>query len=290
MHINNYYENLVFSDNKKINVSKVIDPDYSDKIHWHPFVEILLSTEDNNRVMVNFNNYVMNKDDMVIVYPGDLHMIENADENKFILVQFPIDLLITLNEFNVEFSVFYKNNFIRYSKDSSKICNMVQFIYEIARLYTSETLFKEGLMYSYLLRFFVDLGQICYKEKKEKMAENSKSANKSLRLMSEACIYISENCNKQITLEEVAKQVGFSKYHFSHMFKAYTNITFIDFLTIERVKRSESLIANPKVKIIDVAYEVGFSSISSFNRAFKKVKGMTPSEYKKALVNHNFVN
>ena len=50
---------------------------------------------------------------------------------------------------------------------------------------------------------------------------------------------------------------------------------------------AESLISNPKAHMIDIAYDSGFSSISSFNRAFKKIKGISPSEFRKTLINNS---
>ena len=75
-----------------------------------------------------------------------------------------------------------------------------------------------------------------------------------------------------------------SKSHFAHLFKNYTNMTFVDFLTTERIKVAESLFSNPKLHIIDIAFESGFSSISSFNRAFRKVKGCSPTEFRATMV------
>ncbi|MGX8704982.1 MAG: helix-turn-helix domain-containing protein [bacterium] len=105
-----------------------------------------------------------------------------------------------------------------------------------------------------------------------------------MRLMAEACLYISENCAKPLSLAEIAARIGISKSHFAHLFKAYTNMTFVDFLTAERIKMAESLFPNPKLHIIDIAFESGFSSISSFNRAFRRIKGCSPTEFRATMI------
>ena len=61
-------------------------------------------------------------------------------------------------------------------------------------------------------------------------------------------------------------------------------MTFIDYVTTERIRKAETLISNSKAQMIDIAFDAGFSSVSTFNRAFKKVKGITPSEFKKTLI------
>ncbi|WP_412759101.1 helix-turn-helix domain-containing protein [Neobacillus cucumis] len=81
---------------------------------------------------------------------------------------------------------------------------------------------------------------------------------------------------------------GVSRSYFSYLFKKYTNMTFIEFLTTERIKRSEFLLLDPKAHIIDIAFDSGFLSISSFNRAFKKIKGISPSEFRKTMTKNAF--
>ena len=106
----------------------------------------------------------------------------------------------------------------------------------------------------------------------------------NLKLMTEACLYISENCMKPLSLNDVALQVGVSRSHFAHLFKNYTNMTFVDFLTVERVKLAETFFLNPRLRITDIAFESGFSSISSFNRSFKKIKGCSPTEFRATMI------
>jgi len=284
MDMNNYFEKLNFNDGKKINVSKKIDMTFSDTMHWHPYVEILVSLYDNNEVTINFTKYVLKTNDLVIIYPGDMHSIDHVSEDAFILVQFPLDLLMIMSEFNSNFSVFYQYHCIKYDSSDIDSDRMVFLIKELPGLYYSNTLFNEVRIYSLLLEFFVKFGQHCINAKKEEFSGDANAEYKSIKLMAEACLYISQNCTKPLTLDDISQHIGFSKYHFSHLFKTYTNMTFIDFLTTERIKRAESLISNPKAQIIDIAFDSGFSSISSFNRAFKKIKGISPSECRKTLI------
>lgn len=91
MHIDNYFERLNFSSGKKINVSKKIDINFSNMMHWHPYIEILLSLYDNSEVTINFTKHVLKTNDLAIISPGDLHSLNHIAENTFILVQFHLD-------------------------------------------------------------------------------------------------------------------------------------------------------------------------------------------------------
>jgi AraC-like DNA-binding protein len=95
--------------------------------------------------------------------------------------------------------------------------------------------------------------------------------------------HVNNNLSKNLTLEEAAKLANFSKFHFERIFRLYTNMSFYQFVENKRISKSETMLLNPKLSIIDVAMNSGFHSVSAFNRAFKKIKNCTPSEYRKNI-------
>lgn len=284
MLINNYFEKLDFNSGEKIIVSKNVDLNFSDKVHWHPFIEILLSLYDNNEITINFNKHVLKTNDLAIIYPGDLHSLNHVAENAFIIVQFPLDLLTTMSEFKNNFSMFYHHHCIKYDPSNSNADKMIFLIKKLSDLYYSDTSFKEVHIYSLLLEFFSELGQYCVDAKKEQFSDDASIEYNSTKIIAEACLYISQNCTKRLTLDDISHYTGVSKSYFSHLFKKYTNMTFTEFLTTERIKRSEFLFSDPKAHIIDIAFDSGFSTISSFNRAFKKIKGISPSKFRETMI------
>ncbi len=92
--------------------------------------------------------------------------------------------------------------------------------------------------------------------------------------------YIEENYDRPISLKEAAGVVNTSVRYFCKVFKNYTGITFVDYLTRLRIEKSKSLLLNPHRRISEVAFEVGFESLTQFNRSFKKYAGMTPTKYR----------
>lgn len=92
--------------------------------------------------------------------------------------------------------------------------------------------------------------------------------------------YIDEHYMEDLNLEMISESTGFSKYHFSRLFKQYTGFTFCDYLCHRRIKVAEELLARPDLSVTEVALQAGFPSISTFNRLFKQYKNCTPSEYR----------
>lgn len=94
----------------------------------------------------------------------------------------------------------------------------------------------------------------------------------------EAIIYIQNNLHRTITIEEIADSVEMSHYHFIRTFKEITGMTPAKFHMMQRIEKAKDLL-NRKMKIIDIALELGFSSQSHFSNVFSKFVGMTPRKF-----------
>ncbi len=92
--------------------------------------------------------------------------------------------------------------------------------------------------------------------------------------------FIRQNYDRAIPLSEIAQVAGASVRHFCKIFKEETSLTFVDYLTRERVERAKERISQTSDRISDIAFASGFDSIAQFNRAFKKVSGESPSDYR----------
>ena len=92
--------------------------------------------------------------------------------------------------------------------------------------------------------------------------------------------------NYKLTANDVAKQLNIPRQHLSEILNVHMKTGFQDFLNQYRVEEFIACLQNETYNnytLLGIANEVGFSSKSSFNTIFKKLKGMTPSQYKKHL-------
>lgn len=95
--------------------------------------------------------------------------------------------------------------------------------------------------------------------------------------------YMFDHYQQEITLEEIAQVANMTKHAFCHYFKTRTQKSFIEFLNEIRVSQAAQMIAQDQNLIGNIAYDCGFGSLSNFNKVFKSIKGLTPTEYKKQL-------
>ena len=95
--------------------------------------------------------------------------------------------------------------------------------------------------------------------------------------------YIDQNYGKpELSLESVSDLLGLNSAYFCRTFKRATGRGFTDYLNHVRIAKSESLLRETPLSILDVSLEVGFSSVSYYNRVFKKIKNCTPSVFRSA--------
>ncbi len=101
--------------------------------------------------------------------------------------------------------------------------------------------------------------------------------------ITQACSFIAEHAGARISLDAVARVAKMNATTFSGKFKATTGINFVDYVARTRIGKARTLLRDPQRRVCEVAYEVGFQSLSQFNRAFKKVSGQSPRDARAAL-------
>jgi AraC-like DNA-binding protein/ligand-binding sensor protein len=101
-------------------------------------------------------------------------------------------------------------------------------------------------------------------------------------LIRRARAYIFANQADPIDLEKVAKAMHVSTFYFCKMFKKVTGLTFTDYLSRVRVEKAKTLLLNPHLRISEIAYDVGFQSLTHFNRMFRKIVGQSPTVYRES--------
>ncbi len=98
--------------------------------------------------------------------------------------------------------------------------------------------------------------------------------------------YVHEHYNTEISLADMSKLLGVSEYHFCRLWKSAVGESFIDYLNFIRVSKADKLLRTTERSVLDVALDTGFSSLSYFNRVFKKFRYCSPTVYRKASRTH----
>jgi two-component system response regulator YesN len=113
------------------------------------------------------------------------------------------------------------------------------------------------------------------------MANRKKTQSENI--VSKATHYLEEHYRRDISLDEVSREVNINPYYFSKRFKEETGVNFIDYLTGIRIKKAKELLADPALSIKEICTMSGYSDPNYFSRIFKKVENITPSDYREKL-------
>lgn len=92
--------------------------------------------------------------------------------------------------------------------------------------------------------------------------------------------FIHEHSEEELSLTRVAKSVNISSNYLSEKFKKVTGVKFVDYIARTRIENARHLLRDPNLRISEIAFAVGFQSLSQFNRAFKRLLGKSPTNYR----------
>ena len=106
-------------------------------------------------------------------------------------------------------------------------------------------------------------------------------------LVQKARDYIEKHKAEPLSLSAVAKAAGASVFHFCKVFRKSTGIKFTDYVARVRLEDARTQLLSPNRRISEVAYDVGFQSLTQFNRMFKRVFGQSPTEFRGKLSSNN---
>lgn len=254
--------------------------------HCHPAMEVIMPVDNYYDVVSGNSSYHLLPGEILIIPPGDIHRLIAPPSGKRFIFLFDISYIVAMKGFHGVQA--YINGCIHINKtDYPQIYDEVyQLFVQMRNEYFNNNDFKELSIYSHLINFFVLYGRNRLNNTDLFPSGRIYKQKEYIQKFNDVLEYIDMHYAEDLTLEDVASYSGFSKYHFTRLFKLYTNTTFYECLSFKRIKAAEQLLAEPDLSITEIALQVGFSSISTFNRVFRQQKNCTPSEYRSLCVKY----
>lgn len=120
--------------------------------------------------------------------------------------------------------------------------------------------------------------------KQYRNAAKPKDAEKDDSVISAAIHYMKENMERKLSLQEIARYVGYSPCHFSTMFKKETGNSPLNYFNELKIQRACHLLAHTDMKINQVSMKIGIDDCLYFSRLFSKTMGMSPRDYRETAV------
>lgn len=248
--------------------------------HWHDVIEIITPVENYYDVTIAGADYHLIPGDILLIPPGELHSLTAPASGKRFIFLYDIAPLRILKGFSGIQSLLMQPLYVTADSYPNIYEDVYQLLIQMRNEYFNKNEYAELAIYSLLINLLLKFGYNRINTTNlfpnVRLYKQKEYVQKFNNLMD----YIDTHYAEEISLEEMADTIGFSKYHFARLFKQYTNYTFCDYICYRRIKAAEKLLTEPDLSITEIAFQSGFSSISTFNRIFKQLKNCTPSEYR----------
>lgn len=161
-----------------------------------------------------------------------------------------------------------------------------EYAQKACQLYASDYLLKpfqdgelEEAVERVLNKLCIEQGRNQKESQDEVLKLSLKSGDKS-KYVKGALDYINQNYgNNNMSVGMVAESIGISADHLSHIFKKETDYTVMQYITMLRMRNACKLLEDCRIKVYEVAEQVGYRDIAYFSSTFKKIVGVSPSEY-----------
>lgn len=249
------YEPFVSSENKN----------FSFLSHHHEETEIIYVTGGKMLVKAKNMSVTLEKGDIFIVAPNTIHSMTSYPESSNYIFKFYSPDII--------FSYDVTQKIPRSCPNYAVFCDIVNKITEEYRKKAP----GYGLVISALSNMFL-ANAVRLLDSPEITAPDMVRNRKKAELLKKVTAYLEEHYDEEITLFEISAECGYSRHYFSHIFKEITSMSFPDFVSLFRIKKAQNMLRSG-VSISASAFDSGFNNLRSFNRAFKKHTGTTPTKW-----------
>lgn len=241
--------------------------------NWHDNTEFLCCIKGEGTVHSDNTDIKMKPGDTIIINPRCLHYI--TSKNSVVYRCLIIDnSFFEENGFDIS-HIRFKTKFN--DKQASLLTQNVAKAFEEASGCARIAEIRLSVL-NYILH-------ICKNYINEIVSDGGGNISKSHEAILKAVEFIDNNYEKHLSIDEIASVAGFSKFHFSRLFKNYTGFTVIEHINGRRCENAKLLLEIPSKSISQIANECGFDSCSYFAKAFEKNYGILPSVYRKNLSN-----
>lgn len=245
--------------------------------HFHSFHELYFLLSGERRYIIGHKIYDVAPGNLVVIKQNEIHKtsaLNSKGYERYVLYfnEKCVNDLINYVGTSV-FSGFLNSGCIQFSVEhSEKIRKNMEQI-ELEK--------NNGDAYSAAAQnnLLCDIILTALRYGKPKCREKSDSADK----IQKVARYISENYQSEITLHNAAQMAYMEDTYFSKRFKLLTGFCFSEYLTQTRIKAAETLLVSSELNISEISDFCGFSSSNYFGDVFRRIKGVSPSEYRKKL-------
>ena len=233
-----------------------ISDEFSFPLHFHKSFEILFVEEGEKKAEINGKEFKIHKGECLLILPGQIHSYYEAKDSVVWLSIFSVDFMPDFYKYCKDTQKHYPVFKINQSELYEKFFAAKNDIFEVkSLLYNIASLYRKGEKYN------------GFTEKNDSLIYNVVS-------------FIGEHFTESLTLQDVADKFGYNYRYMSSIIGRCFKASFSKVLKQYRVDYACNLLKESGYSITEISSICGFDTTRSFNRSFKEIMGITPSEFK----------
>lgn len=255
----------------------------------HNFWELLCVDKGTVNVVAGSMTYTLNKGDIIFHQPNEFH---NVEANGIVAP----NLVVIGFDCNSPGMDFFQNKILQIGENERALLG---FIIKEARSSFSSRLDdpylqklerrqnqpygSEQLIKMYLQQVLIQIVRTYSSSRIKVVLPKSTKQKSEDELFHKIIFYMEENIGKQLTIEQICKDNLVGRSIVQKLFREHTNCGIIDYFSNMKISMAKQLIRDKQMNFTQIADSLGYTSIHYFSRQFKKVTGMTPSEYASSI-------
>ena len=244
-------------------------------LHWHLGPEVLYSRNQQLSVVIEGETFTVMPGECVLISSDVLHSIEPKLDmmgQDVLSIGFDGVYLEKLYPDMRKVHVCYKKGT---DEQKRKLCKICEKIHQIIETDNIDYLRLNFHLFEMLILMYDQFVDTDFDSKREPGKEKNREKIRKVLL------YVKEHFGEQITTQSVAAEFGYSREHFSRVFKRFADTSFKQYLNEYRLMQAVTELFTTEKRMRDIAYDNGFPDEKSFYSSFKRKYGVTPLEYKK---------
>ena len=236
-------------------------------VHMHRCYEFVLMLSGKMNMQIEKQEYQLKEGDLILIKPNRLHSYDSPKgiSGKCLICVFSNDLIAAVSD-----------PLTKYKLRSPLIHNVPEFYRQMFEGINEnkDIATIKGFLYTLCGLFYQDID-----------TETEDEDIRDTILLRDIFIYLENNISEVCTLKEMAEKLGYHPAYISRYFTQSTGVSFYHYVLSMKVDRACYLLTNTEDRIISIALQCGFTTLSSFNRAFRIIRGITPREYRQTRSN-----
>jgi len=237
--------------------------------HLHYHLELLCLLGGTTRAYVDSCEYELHAGDIFLVFPNQIHRFESTEKESYLLFIINPDMMPELGQlFTTALPI---SSCVRGAANDPVLLSSLQAMAQTHSM--ADHPYRDVILKGQMLSFF---GEFLHRMELTKPREGDSQSLKAV------VRYCSQNFTKELSLEILERELHISKYYISHLFSHKLNMRFNDYINSLRISDACRYLRHDTRSITEISELVGFSTLRTFNRAFVKQTGMTPSQYRKS--------